>query len=341
MTPSMNPPENASSVFSDASQIGVVVPTFNAEPCWEALRQGIDRQGLASPQVLIVDSSSRDRTRQLAEQAGYRVLRIPQAEFNHGGTRQFAGEILPWASILIYLTQDAFLSGDSAFLDLCAVFADPAVGAAYGRQLPRDRADAIERHARLFNYPAQSSIRQLQDREHIGIKAAFLSNSFAAYRRSALQAVGGFPTNVIIAEDSVVAARLLIAGWKVAYVAEATVVHSHPLSLPEEFSRYFDTGVHHAREHWLLETFGNAGAEGKRFLRSEFAYLAAHKARLIPLAFLRTVNKLVAYQLGLRESRLGLPLKAQLSAQPAFWQRMHPLANHIEQEVDVRLPSTR
>lgn len=341
MTPSTKQPETDSQAFSDLRQIGVVVPTFNAEPCWDALCRGINRQGLAPQQILIIDSSSRDRTRELAEKAGYRVLRIEKEEFSHGGTRQFAGEILSWASILIYLTQDAILSGDTAFVDLCSVFADPTIGAAYGRQLPRDCANAIERHARLFNYPSQSSIRRLEDRRQIGIKAAFLSNSFAAYRRAALQAVGGFPANVIIAEDSVVAARLLIAGWKVAYVAEATVVHSHPLTLRDEFSRYFDTGVHHAREAWLIETFGKAGSEGRRFLRSEFAYLFAQSAPLIPLAMVRTVNKLVAYNLGLRESRLARPLKAYLSAQPEFWQRMHPLADHIQQEVEVRVPTMR
>lgn len=332
-------PEDAPTTSPDLSQIGVVIPTYNAEGCWEALRCGVDRQGLASWQVLIIDSSSQDRTRKLAEQAGYRVLRIEKSEFSHGGTRQFASEILPWANILIYLTQDAFLSGASAFLNLCRVFADPAVGAAYGRQLPRSEAGAIERHARLFNYPAISSIRSFGDREQIGIKAAFLSNSFAAYRKTALQAVGGFPIHVIIAEDSVVAARLLIAGWKVAYVAEAAVVHSHPLTLRKEFSRYFDTGVHHARERWLLDSFGKAGKEGKRFLRSELAFLLATDARLIPVACIRTANKLVAYSLGLRESHLALPLKAHLSTQPRFWQRTRPATDQVEEPSEAHIHS--
>jgi rhamnosyltransferase len=62
------------------------------------------------------------------------------------------------------------------------------------------------------HYPAASEMRALASREQLGIKAVFLSNSLAAYRRSALMAVGGFPKNVISGEDTIVAARLLLAG---------------------------------------------------------------------------------------------------------------------------------
>ena len=306
---------------SSLSGVGVIIPTYNAERYWPSLRQALDRQGLEPEQVLIVDSSSADQTRTLARHAGYRVSRIDQSDFSHGGTRQLAADSLPWADILLYLTQDALPADEYAFRNLCTAFEDPQVGAAYGRQMPRPAAGAIERHARLFNYPAESSIRTYACRHQIGIKAAFLSNSFAAYRRSVLEQVGGFPAHVIMAEDSLVAARILLAGLNVAYVAEAAVFHSHPLTLKSEFCRYFDTGVHHTREHWILDSFGDAGDEGKRFLRSELAYLFANQAHLLPVAALRTLSKFVAYHLGRREGRLALPLKLQLSAQPDFWRR--------------------
>ena len=152
----------------------------------------LDSQGLDPEQILIIDSSSTDQTRALARDAGYRVIRIDQRDFSHGGTRQLAGDRLPWAETLLYITQDALPANENSFRNLCAAFADPTVGAAYGRQLPRTSAGPIERHARLFNYPGHSSIRTYESRLRIGIKAAFLSNSFAAYRRSALAQVGGF-----------------------------------------------------------------------------------------------------------------------------------------------------
>ena len=74
---------------------------------------------------------------------------------------------------------------------------------------------------------------------------------------------------MIMAEDSLAAAKLLLAGWRIAYVAEAMVNHSHSFSIGEEFRRYFDIGVYHNRESWLTGNFGKPGGEGKRFVLSE------------------------------------------------------------------------
>lgn len=302
------------------AEIGVIILTFNAEEEWSRLKTSLDRQGLNPNQILIVDSTSTDNTYVLAQQAGYALMRIPQIAFNHGGTRRLACEYFPDAPVLLFLTQDAIPAEDHSLTTLCSAFADPSVGAAYGRQLPRLEADAIERHARLFNYPPHSESRTLASRQELGIKAAFFSNSFAAYRQTALEAVGGFPTDVILAEDTVVAARLLLADWRVAYVAEATVFHSHGFTAAREFARYFDIGVHHARQSWLLEEFGSASGEGRRFVLSELRYLRRTAGRALPRALARTGLKWVAYQLGLWEQYLPLRLKRRLSSCTNFWQ---------------------
>jgi rhamnosyltransferase len=303
----------------DLSEVGVVIPTANAAKHWDALIGGLRKQGLPPAQVLIIDSDSTDGTRALAEQEQFQVHRIERKNFNHGGTRQLGVTLLPWARVVVFLTQDAVLVEPDAIARLIAVFADCAVGAAYGRQLPRPSAGPIEAHARLFNYPPQSELRTFESRHRLGIKAAFLSNSFSAFRVQALCSVGGFPTNVIMAEDALVAGKLLIAGWKVAYVAEATVNHSHPFGLAEEFRRYFDTGVYHSREAWLTEQFGRPAGEGKRFVISELKYLAAWNPHLIPEALIRTGLKALGYQLGLREQLLGFRLSKRLSLHRHYW----------------------
>jgi rhamnosyltransferase len=250
---------------------------------------------------------------------GFRVHIIKPSEFNHGGTRQLAAELLPEAEILVFLTQDAVLSAPGAIEGLLAVFEDRRVAAAFGRQLPRPEATPIEAHARIFNYPAQSSMRVLESREQIGFKAIFISNSFAGYRRDALMAVGGFPGNVIFGEDTITAAKLLLAGWKIAYVADAEVYHSHRYTWIQDFKRYFDIGVLHARESWLLREFGSTGGEGSRFVRSELNYLWPQYWRFIPSALIRTVLKLVGYRLGRMERKLSLRWKRKLSMYYQFW----------------------
>jgi rhamnosyltransferase len=154
-----------------------------------------------------------------------------------------------------------------------------------------------------------------------GIKTAFLSNSFAAYRVSALKEVGGFPAHVILAEDMIVAAKMLQAGYQVAYAADACVYHSHDYTPWQEFKRYFDIGVLHAKEFWLLETFGAPTGEGKRFVLSEWRYLLKHALWLLPLSVINTGMKWCGYQMGRHEAYLPEWAKVKLSMYKGYWQK--------------------
>jgi len=296
----------------------IVVPTLNAAEDWSQLTSPL-LESIPANRVLVLDSSSTDQTANLANAAGFRVNVIPRSDFNHGGTRQLALELLPDAELLVFLTQDVKVAGPGAISRLIEAFNDPTVAAAYGRQLPRLNSTPIEAHARFYNYPAKSEVRTLASREQLGFKAIFISNAFAAYRRDALLAVGGFPRDVIFGEDTVTAARLLLARWKIAYVAEAQVYHSHSYTWMQEFKRYFDIGVLHTKENWLLDEFGGAAGEGGRFVRSEFRYLWASSKKFIPSALVRTGIKLAGYRLGRLEEKLSTKCKRKLSMNPGFW----------------------
>jgi GT2 family glycosyltransferase len=299
-------------------QIGICVPTLNAGDGWcEPLRQ-ISGSAI-SPRILVVDSSSDDHTLELARGAGFEAVSISRSEFNHGRTRQFAAELLSDCNIVVFLTQDAYIPSAESVTHLLRAFDDPRVGATYGRQLPLLDAGLFGAHARLFNYPDRSYVRDARDIASHGIKAAFLSNSFAAYRREALMAVGGFPSNVIFSEDMVVGARMLLAGWKIAYRADAIVRHSHDYSVLQEFKRYFDIGVFHARELWILESFGKPEGEGMRFALSELRYLADKAPWRIPESVIRTGFKYLGYKLGRAEGKLPLHVKKSLSMHRRYW----------------------
>lgn len=298
--------------------IRVVVPTLNAAKDWPVFSAAL-RENIAPANVLIIDSSSADGTGELAMANGFRLRVIARADFNHGATRQLGVEFFADADILVFLTQDAELASRDAIAQLCSAFADPTVGAAYGRQLPRRAAGAIEAHARLFNYPATSEVRSLESRDTLGFKSLFFSDSFGAYRRSALQAVGGFPGDVIFGEDTVTVAKLLISGWKVAYVADAAVYHSHAYRMSQEFSRYFDIGVLHSQTAASLAPFGTVGGEGKKFVQSEMRFLRERDAKALVSAFIRSGLKLLGYRLGRIERHIPLFLKGTLSGSPGFW----------------------
>lgn len=268
---------------------------------------------------MIIDSSSCDQTASLALDAGFTVDTIPQSEFNHGGTRNRAAQALCHCDILVFLTQDAILAMPEALAELVRCFEDEQIAAAYGRQLPHLGAGPLAAHARLFNYPAVTRVKSASDIHELGLKTAFCSNSFAAYRTSALLEIGGFPNDVIFGEDMCAVARLILSNYKVMYCATALVHHSHDYGFKDEFRRYFDIGVLHAREEWLKQTFGRAEGEGKRFVQSELAYLLKKAPWLIPSALLRTALKLVAYKTGQQEKRLPNVLKRRFSLNRNYW----------------------
>jgi rhamnosyltransferase len=311
----------ASHWLIDPARISVVIPTLNAGPYLSALLPALARQGLAPEQFLVVDSESDDATCDEFRRFGATVVGIERRTFNHGGTRQFAVDLRPEADIVVMMTQDAIPQGDDTIARLVNAFTDPGVGMAYGRQLPRPTARGIERHARLVNYPPRSEIRELEDRARFGVKTVFCSDSFAAYRVTALAAVGGFPLDAFFAEDQLVAGQMLMEKWQIAYCGDAEVIHSHGYTVAEEFRRYFDVGVFHGRNRWLIDTFGTPEGEGLRFIRSELTYLALHDPMLLLSAIVRTFAKYAGYKMGSREATLSNRWKQRLSMQPFYWRR--------------------
>ncbi len=298
--------------------VAVVIPTLNAGQRWSASLTALAAQSLTC-RKLVIDSSSTDSTVREAETAGFEVRTIPRAEFNHGGTRQFAVDYLADSEIIVFLTQDAILADRQSLAALVGAFEDSRVAVAYGRQLPHGNASAIEAHARLFNYGEVSRKMHLGLVQALGPKVFFCSNSFAAYRRSILMELGGFRRDLILGEDAEFAARAVLAGYTNAYCADACVYHSHNYNALQILWRYFDTGVFHARNGWLHEKFGNHKAEGMQFVSSELRYLMKRAPLQIPEALLQATAKVVGYQLGRLERLLPGGIKTRLSMSPGYW----------------------
>lgn len=299
--------------------LAICIPTLNAGITAPPLLASMATQTLDVLDCLVIDSSSSDGTQELFSEARFRIHTISKELFNHGATRQLVFDLCPDADIFIFMTQDAFLATPDSLYNLVSSFSNSKVGAAFGRQLPKTDAGPIEAHARVFNYPPISLLKSTADIPTLGIKTAFISNSFAAYRRNALEAVGGFPPHCIVSEDTFVAARMLLAGWTIAYCADAQVYHSHCYNYIQEFQRYFDIGVFHAREPWVRKNFGGAEGEGRRFLLSEMKFLLSRAPHLLLSACLRTVIKYLGFRAGLSERHLPIGLKRRLSMQKSYW----------------------
>ena len=300
--------------------VAICIPTLDSGPWVDRMLVALGAQTLQPRDLLVIDSASTDGSPTKWEAAGARVLSITRDDFDHGGTRNRFLELTD-APVLVFLTQDAIPADAGALATLVTALDEHHdVGVAYGRQLPRPGAGPLARAHRAFNYPPEPAVRTRDDVAALGVRAAFSSNAFAAYRRVALEAIGGFPAPIVGSEDRWVAARLLQAGWAVAYVPAAEVEHSHDETYAENLRRYFDIGVFQSRERWFEDFLGRPDREGSKLLRAQAAALRAAGVRA-PLP--RVLGHAAACWLGFRLGRahrwLPRAAAARLTTAPAYF----------------------
>jgi len=290
-------------------KVSICLPVYNADSYLNKLMPVLsESKRFSHYQVCFIDSGSTDNTTARLHEVEFASLKIiHNSDFDHGGTRSMAKDLCE-GEIIVFLTQDALPVSVQDIERLVSIFKDESVGAAFGRQLPYEDTSLFGKHLRAFNYTPVSYKHCIDDKSEYGIKTAFLSNSFSAYRRSAMDNVGWFKNGLILGEDTYAGAKLLQSGYKIAYVANAQVYHSHSYTVWEEFKRYFDIGVFHQMENWILEEFGKPEGEGLRYIKSEINYLLKNKAyHLFPEFIGRNIMKYLGYKLG--KSYMILPGK--------------------------------
>ncbi|PYF79840.1 rhamnosyltransferase [Marinomonas alcarazii] len=301
----------------------VVIPTYNGGELWKESARRLAGQALMPFRVKVIDSSSKDDTQATAQEFNFEIEQIEQKDFDHGGTRSYALADIE-TELVVFLTQDALLEDEKALSNLVSIFdKDPEVVCAYGRQLPHLDANPLAQHARYNSYKSDSYVTSLKEDFPAGFRKAFLSNSFAAYRVDFLRSIGGFPEHLILGEDAYVAAKALVANKKVAYVSGAKVRHSHNYSVFQEFQRYFDIGVFHSTQSWMIDELGSVEGEGVKFALDQLKYVCKSKKYtwLISSTF-TSMAKFIGYKLGKKHSQFGVGLSRKLSMYKSYWNRV-------------------
>lgn len=301
------------------ADIAIVIPVLNAGIYRKELIRSLSMQINVSYKVVCVDSDSSDGSPKFMEDSGFSVVRIPRESFSHGGTRNYGARLAAGADILVFMTQDALPKDERWLQTLTNPILFGEVAATFARQVPRPQASLLEQFSRYFNYPDTSQVRDVSDIPRLGVKAFFFSNVCSAVRADVFWSMGGFPEHVIMNEDMTLAARLLRAGYRIQYVAESEVIHSHDYTLGQQFRRNFDVGA-------FLSSAGpelagaRVGGEGVRFVREQVRYvLRRGRVDLLPLVFAEAAVKFTGFQLGKRHRLFPRPLKKRLSMHSYHW----------------------
>jgi len=299
--------------------VGIAVLTLNAERHLRNCLQPFLHSPL-KPKILVIDSSSTDRTVLIAQQLNVEVLTIARNAFNHGTTRERARKHLD-TDIVVMVTPDAYAEDNLVLEKLILPLLEETASIAYARQIPHEGAGFFEAFPRLYNYPPVSQIRSIADLGRYGSFTFFCSDSCAAYLNKALDEVHGF-REVLLGEDTLATAELLRLGHKIAYVAEAKVRHSHCYSLRQEFGRYFDAGLMRKKYENLLYCVKGDQSRGYQFACSMIQHLCKKNPLLVPYACLHILTKWIGYRCGQASIRAPLWWKKALSSQKYYWENM-------------------
>ena len=297
--------------------VGIAVLTLNSAKLLPSSLPPLLSSPL-KPRVLVVDSSSSDDTVGVAFKLGADTIVIDRADFNHGLTRELARKHLN-TDIVVMVTPDAIAENNQVLATLIQPIIEGRSAAAYARQIPHKGAGFFEAFPREYNYPAVSHIRGIEDLPKYGIYTYFCSDSFAAYSNKALDEIGGFQM-VLLGEDTLAVAQLLRKQYKIAYVAEAVVNHSHRYSLMQEFRRYFDTGLARTEyQQWISCSNDSESKRGSDFVKAMIVKLMKKRPLLLPYAFFQTLTKWLGYRIGTKCHKAPIWLKKYLSSHPTYW----------------------
>lgn len=299
--------------------VDIIIPTYKPDKKFDMLIHRLLAQSYPIQKILVVHTKTGCfpwETTGLHPKIT--VVEIEKNEFDHGATRRMAVEMSD-ADIFVCMTQDAVPKDHRVIEHLVAAFDNDQVGCAYARQIADGKCDVIERYTRQFNYPAASSVKDASSIEKYGVKAFFCSNVCAAYRRIYYDKTGGFVQRAIFNEDMIMAGRMLKAGYKCAYTAEAEVIHSHNYTCIQQFKRNFDIAVSQQQYQDVFKGI-RAEGEGMRLVKQTGAYLIhIKKPWLLAKLIVKSGFKYLGYLAGKRYKRLPLWLVVKCSSNPKYW----------------------
>jgi rhamnosyltransferase len=244
----------------DRPLVSIVLPTWNGSEDLRSLLPRLSSQRLAGRvELLAVDSSSSDDTREQLRAAGADVRVIPAREFSHGGTRSARARDAR-GEFLVFLSQDACPTDDHFLARLLEPFGDPRVAGAYARVLPHPDDDLLTART-VLDLPEASEQPTVRDLDHVAglwelppierVRHIRFNNVASAIRAQVFAAIP-FPA-IDFGEDFAWAARALTAGHRIAYVPSATVLHAHRYTAGAAYRRYRQDARFHLLAHgWRM-----------------------------------------------------------------------------------------
>ncbi|MDI9880058.1 glycosyltransferase family 2 protein [Flectobacillus longus] len=211
----------------------VIIRAFNEDKHIGKLINGILAQiSQHEIEVILVDSGSTDNTVSIAQSLGAKVVSILPEDFSFGyalnkGCETAKGDILLFASAHVYPVYTHWIDM------MLKPFEDAKVACVYGRQIGYEKSKYSEHRLLAKWFPAFSNHNQHHP---------FCNNANTAVRKS-LWEEQPYDETLTGLEDLDWASKILKKGYRIAYEAEAVIVHIHEETPKKVYNRYYREAI--------------------------------------------------------------------------------------------------
>jgi len=207
--------------------VSVIIPAFNEERVIAASVARVLGSDYPALQVIVVDDGSKDGTSRVVAEAFGEDPRVTLLTLENGGKAHALNRALQHATGEVIIALDADTQFEvETIRRLVRWFADPRLGAVAGDARVGNRVNLVTRWQAVEYITAQN----LERRALAGFDAmTVVPGAVGAWRRAALDAVGGYPVDTL-AEDQDLTIAIQRAGWRVTYDPRAVAWTEAPES---------------------------------------------------------------------------------------------------------------
>ena len=304
--------------------VDAIIPVYRPGKEFQELLERLHQQSHEVNKIILMNTGEAPWKEEIEKKyPKCEVHLLKKEEFDHGGTRHL-GTSFSDAEYLLFLTQDAMPQDTKLVENLLKAFSwDDQIKAAYGRQLPNAKCREIEKYTRSFNYPEESRIKSKEDLNILGIKTFFCSNVCAMYEKETYDRLGGFIRRTIFNEDMIYAGGLIQKDYKIAYAADAQVVHSHNYNAVEQFHRNFDLAVSQTDNPQIFAGI-RSEKEGIRLVINTAKHLLKVKKPWLLFPLVTTsAGKILGYKFGQNYRRLSDDFILKCTMNQSYWRNVN------------------
>jgi len=273
-------------------KVTVIVRTYNVGWVVDQALAALMSQKNVEIDLMIVDSGSTDKTLDMIAPYPHRLLEVEPGSY-------FPGKVLNRAvkasttELVVFINSDVVLLDPYAISKLIAPLEDLKTAASFGRQVVRPEADLWVKHDYEKAFPAMGN---QPDWMHYSLP-------IAAMKKEAWE-LQHFYTNAWGSEDTHWGVEIKKKGYNIAYVSDATAMHSHNYTFKQLASRRriegeADVFIYPEKSVSIFNTFVSFAASS---LRESLYYIRNHKIGHIPYLILNRMVYSYSFYKGFKHS---------------------------------------